>query len=133
MVASWIEKRDQLQAVAQMRFERTYLAGSSSGAYFVAALAARGDFVADGYGAMSGGAAPATNRLAELEPRPFYVGFGTHDTVGPAARGLAALLEKAGWPVKLAAHPLGHGAKEIYIDEAFAFWQTEAGALRKSP
>ena len=54
---------------------------------------------------------------------PFYIGFGSHDSVGRSARALADVLRGAGWPVRLAEHPVGHGAKEIYLDEAFAFWR----------
>jgi hypothetical protein len=29
----------------------------------------------------------------------------------------------AGWPVKVAIHPLPHGAREVYLDEALAFFR----------
>ena len=54
------------------------------------------------------------------------MGFGTGDTVGEKARALAEVLRAAGWPVRIAAHPVGHGAREIYLDEAFAFWREHA-------
>lgn len=126
LVEGFDAKRAKLEVLTGTRFERLYLAGSSSGAYFVAALALRGDLIADGYGAMSGGAASAHAKPAELAPKPFYIGYGLHDTVGPHAKALAEQLRRAGWPVKIAAHPLNHGAKEIYLDEAFAFWREAA-------
>ncbi|WP_437276810.1 hypothetical protein WME90_36990 [Sorangium sp. So ce375] len=52
-----------------------------------------------------------------------YIGFGAQDTVGGSARAPAGLLPGAGWPVRVAEHPFGHGAKEVYLDEAFAFWR----------
>ena len=52
-----------------------------------------------------------------------YVGFGTYDeTAKNGAKALASTTERAGWKTKLAEHPFGHGAKEVYLDEAFAFW-----------
>lgn len=126
LVAQIADKRRLLESALGWRFERTYLAGSSSGAYFVAALALHGDFAADGYGAMSGGAQTPSAELSQLPPRPFYIGFGTQDTVGPAARALGALLTRAGWPVKVAVHATGHGAREVYLDEAFPFWAQHA-------
>ncbi|WP_437829784.1 hypothetical protein [Sorangium sp. So ce1153] len=122
-VATFAEKRRKLEEIAGVRFSRVYVAGSSSGAFFAAALALRGGINADGFGAMSGGGGQATPELATLEPRPFYIGFGSHDAVGRSARGLAGVLRGAGWPVRVAEHPVGHGAKEIYLDEAFAFWR----------
>ncbi|WP_437956252.1 hypothetical protein WME76_33085 [Sorangium sp. So ce119] len=122
-VATFAEKRRKLEEIAGAPFSRVYVAGSSSGAFFAAALALRGGIVADGYGAMSGGGGQATPELATLEPRPFYIGFGAHDTVGRSARALADVLRGAGWPVRVAEHPVGHGAREIYLDEAFAFWR----------
>ncbi|WP_437997125.1 hypothetical protein WMF26_40555 [Sorangium sp. So ce185] len=122
-VATFAEKRRKLEEVAGVAFSRVYVAGSSSGAFFAAALALRGGIDADGFGAMSGGGGQATAELATLAPRPFYIGFGAHDSVGRSARALADVLRGAGWPVRVAEHPVGHGAKEVYLDEAFAFWR----------
>ena len=125
---------DKLSARLGTTFERTYLAGSSNGAYFVSALALRGDcdelgFPVDGYGAMSGGApgGRSAGALAGRAPHPVYVGFGTYDAeTKPGALALAKVFEGAHWPVRVAEHPFGHGAREVYLDEAFAFWETKA-------
>ena len=117
------EAREKLEDVAGVKFERVYVAGSSAGAYFAAAIALHGGMQADGFGAMSGGAGWKTEELSQLPPKPFYVGYGEHDSVGGSARALGKLLKDAGWPVKVASHPLGHGAREVYIDEAFEFWR----------
>jgi predicted esterase len=130
IVARWIAAKKKLEALAGRPFERTYLAGSSNGAYFLTALAVRAgalpaSFPIDGFGAMSGGAAGAgaPQLLAASPPRPFYVGFGAYDAESKAnARGLVAALEAARWPVRAAEHPFGHGANQAYLDEAFAFW-----------
>jgi predicted esterase len=131
IVARWAEAKAKLESLAGAPFERTYLAGSSNGAYFLAALATRGDllsaFPVDGFGAMSGGAAGAgaPGRLSRVAPRPFYVGFGSFDDETKAnARTLVAALRAADWPVRVAEHPLGHGANEVYLDEAVEFWGT---------
>lgn len=105
------------------KFERRYVAGSSSGAYFAALLALNGGMKADGFGFISGGAGHATKELATLPKTPVYVGFGKYDTVGGQARQLAGVFEHAGFPVRIAEHPVGHGAKEIYLDEALAFFR----------
>ncbi len=122
------EARRTLEDAVGARFSHVYLAGSSSGAYFVTLLALRGDFAADGYAALSGGSRVALNHSRKVEPRPFYVGYGKQDSVGPGARALAELLRDRGWPVRIAAHPVGHGAREVYLDEAFAFWAGERSA-----
>ena len=124
LVRSILERQQKLEALVGGAFTRRYVAGSSSGAYFASALALHGDIQADGFGAMSGGARAFGADPAKLEPRPFYIGYGTHDTVGPAAEALAALLRAARWPVLVRKHPLGHGAKEIYLVEAFPFWRS---------
>jgi predicted esterase len=126
LVARIAEKQQKLEQIAGTLFARRYVAGSSSGAYFTALLALHGGMAADGFGAMSGGAGSKTEELAGLAPKPFYVGYGTQDSVGPAARELAELLRGAGWPVRIAAHPLGHGAHQIYIDEALKFFGESA-------
>ncbi len=126
LVARITEKQQKLEQIAGAPFARRYVAGSSSGAYFTALLALHGGMAADGFGAMSGGAGSKTGELAGLAPKPFYVGYGTQDSVGPAARELAEVLRGAGWPVRIAAHPLGHGAHQIYIDEALKFFGESA-------
>lgn len=102
-------------------FAKTYLAGSSNGAYFAVNLALRDEIAIDGLGAMSGGA-PGT-AVARTKPIAVYVGFGSSDE--PSKNGglaLAKVTEAAGWKTKVAEHPFPHGAREIYIDEAFSFW-----------
>jgi len=116
-------KRAELEQLLAMRFERVYLAGSSSGAYFVASVLLHGHMPeVAGYAVLSGGSGYATPVLATLPASPVYVGFGQHDSVAGPARALGSELHKLGWPVKVAAHPTGHGAREIYLDEAFDFW-----------
>jgi predicted esterase len=122
-VARVTELRARLEAMTGARFERVWVAGSSSGAYYAAALALHGALPADGYGAMSGGSGGPTPELAALAPRPFYVGFGRGDSVGPKARALGDALRAAKWPVQVAEHDVPHGAREVYLDEAFAFWR----------
>jgi predicted esterase len=123
LVASFVDKRNKLEALAGTRFARFYLAGSSAGAYFAAALALKGKLEADAVAAISGGAWVEQNEVAKLAPLPFYVGYGRHDTVAGRAQALGARLLSAGWPVKVAIHPLPHGAREVYLDEALAFFR----------
>jgi predicted esterase len=131
LVAGFVEKRRKLEALIGRPFERFYVAGSSSGAYFVAALALNGVIAADGFGAMSGGAfhgSPSPNASIA----PFYVGYGTGDTVAKSAQLLANQLRQQGWPVDIAPHALPHGAAEIYLDEAIAFWRERGRAEKRS-
>lgn len=123
LVAEMNDKRRRLEALTGRPFQRVYLAGSSSGAYFVTALVARHALPVDGYGILSGAADAWDVDLTKLPPTPVYIGFGTYDTVGSAARALGARLAGAGFPVKVAAHPLPHGTAEIYLDEAFAHFR----------
>ena len=125
LVAGFVEKRRKLEALTGRPFEHLYVAGSSSGAYFAVALALNGGIAADGFGAMSGG---AYQKAASTSPTvvPFYVGYGTRDIVARSAQQLASRLRAEGWPVDLAAHPLPHGAAEVYLDEAIAFFRRSA-------
>jgi predicted esterase len=126
--------REALERLLGVSFERAYLAGSSSGAYFVASVLLHGGMPEiAGYGVLSGGSGYSTPMLATLPERPVYLGFGEYDSVAPPLRALAARLEAVGWPVKLAAHAEGHGAREIYLDEAFAFWSNSARSPAPEP
>jgi predicted esterase len=133
IVARWALLKKKLEDARGRRFERTYLAGSSNGAYFLSAIALRGDadelgFPIDGYGAMSGGAPGGlgARTLKGRASRAIYVGYGAYDAeTKPGALALAGVFESAHWPVRLAEHPFGHGAREVYLDEAFAFWAAQ--------
>ena len=118
----------QLQAHLGISFQSRYVAGSSSGAYFTALLALSGEMPASGYGILSGGAGTSTAELASLPKRPVYFGYGKHDSSAASASSLAKVFRAAGWPVLERAHPLPHGAREIYLDEAFAFWFKQSRA-----
>ncbi|MCU0685844.1 MAG: hypothetical protein MUF34_26985 [Polyangiaceae bacterium] len=126
LVASLAGARRRLEALTGVAFARVYVAGSSAGAYFVSELALHGGLPADGFAAVSGGAARPTAEFAALPPAPFYVGYGTYDPAAASARALGAQLRHAGWPVRVATHPVPHGAHEVYLDEAFAFWRQTA-------
>jgi predicted esterase len=123
LVASLLKRQEKLEALVGRAFQRRYVAGSSAGAYFVSALALHGDIEAAGFGAMSGGARAFGAKPEALSPVPFYIGYGKWDPVGAAAEGLATVLRAAKWPVHVRKHPLPHGAREVYLDEAFSFWR----------
>lgn len=127
MIAEWSAARAKLED-ALGPFDRVYLAGSSSGAYFIAALALGGAVEMNGYAAISGGSAGFVPDAGTVTKRPFYVGYGTEDATNGGPKALAAALAARGWPVRVAAHPVGHGAREVYLDEAFAFWNEAASS-----
>ena len=108
-----------LEAALRRPFERIYVAGSSSGAYFVTALALGGGFEADGWAALSGGARDVRTGGAK---RPFYVGYGAADPTNAGPKALGAFLKAEGWPVRVSEHPGGHGAREVYLVEALEHW-----------
>jgi len=122
LVERILAARRSLEALIGAPFERVYLGGSSAGAYFVAHLALRGDFPADGYAVLSGGSGRPAPHLAELDKRPLYVGYGDGDITGPRAEEVARQARAAGWKVQVAVHHTGHGSREVYLDEAFAFF-----------
>jgi predicted esterase len=129
MTSEWLDAKRKLEALIGAPFERTYLAGSSNGAYFVTTLAFSGGFPADGYGAMSGGGrgAKSARSIASVRRAPFYVGYGTFDDGKGDPIGLGALLAEAGWPYEIRAHAVGHGARGVYLDEALELWGSGGG------
>lgn len=139
IVAKIVDTKKKLEAAIGAPFDRTYLAGGSNGAYFVTALALRGDLDAfglhvDGIGVLSGGALGGRDAasLARLRALPTYIGHGTYDEpVKRDARALEAVLARAGWPVRVAPHALSHGTHVEYLYEAFDFWASADGVADK--
>lgn len=123
LVSELSDKRRRLEELTGRPFRRVYLAGSSSGAYFVTALVVGQALPVDGYGILSGAADRPDVDFTKLPRTPVYIGFGTYDAVGEEARALGARLTRAGFPVKVSAHPLSHGTAEVYLDEAFAHFR----------
>lgn len=120
----WLEKKKIIEAGLGQPFEKTFLAGSSNGAYFLTSLALKGDFVADGFAALSGGTKGGWSRwtLGHHQLRaPFYVGYGTADDSSADPESLGELLRDVRWPSKVAVHVCGHGAQPIYLEEAVPF------------
>jgi predicted esterase len=124
LVEEWKTERKALEDALGHPFKRVYLAGSSSGAYFLALLAFDGAVDFDGYAACSGGA-PGPGPSAKAVKRPFYVGWGEGDPTNAGPKALAAELKARGWPTIQAQHPTGHGAREVYLDEALTFFRNE--------
>jgi predicted esterase len=129
MTAEWLDEKSRLEALVGAPFERTYLAGSSNGAYFVTTLAFAGAFAADGYGAMSGGGRGSKSKrsIAAAPRAPFYVGYGSFDDGKVDPIGLGDLLAEADWPHEVRRHAVGHGARGVYLDEALEFWASGGG------
>lgn len=115
------ESKAKLEDALGAPFAKTYLAGSSNGAYFAVNLVLKGELEVDGLGAMSGGAPGAA--IQRQKPLAVYIGYGKHDEPSKSgALALAKAAEAVGWKTKVAEHPFPHGAREVYVDEAFAFW-----------
>ena len=124
LVGEFATAQKKLETLMGVTFSPVYLAGSSSGAYFVARLALHGGIQVDGFGVMSGGTGSETMELTRLAPKPVYIGYGKYDGhVRRAIPTLVDVLSRAHWPIRVAEHPVDHGAREVYLEEAFVFWR----------
>jgi predicted esterase len=129
LVGEFAAAQKKLEALLGVTFSPVYLAGSSSGAYFVARLALHGAIDVDGFGVMSGGTGMETMELTRLAPKPVYIGYGKYDGhVRRAIPTLVDVLSRAHWPIRVAEHPVDHGAREVYLEEAFSFWREHGTA-----
>jgi predicted esterase len=124
IIEEWNAERKKLEAALGHGFRRVYLAGSSSGAYFLALIAFAGGADFDGYAAASGGA-PGPGPSPQAVKKPFYVGYGLGDPTNDHPKALVDVLKAANWPMKVSAIQTGHGAREVYLDEALAFWRAK--------
>ncbi|MFO0737113.1 MAG: hypothetical protein U0270_14590 [Labilithrix sp.] len=120
LTEEWRTERKALEDALGHPFKRVYLAGSSSGAYFLTLLAFAGAVDFDGYIATSGGA-PGPGVSPKATRRPFYVGWGAGDPTNGGPKALIAHLKAQAWPAVGNEHQTGHGAREVYLDEALGF------------
>lgn len=138
LLQSWADARDVLEQRMGRRFERVFVMGFSSGAYYVSSLALRGRLPVDGYAAFAGGSAPfSRSMIAHVAPRvPIFVGYGLRDKAGSHdARGLVSALRSAHWKFReMAVRHAGHTITTSQFTTALAFLRAAAdGAKAAAP
>ena len=131
LVAEWTRAR----AAAEERhgtFERTFVFGFSSGAYYGASLALRNPIGADGYAIFAGGSGSkwkATNARSVTNRAPVFVAYGTKDPSRRDPQAFARLLKELDWPHRLDSAPVGHTVTHEQLRRAVEF--LTAPAARK--
>ncbi len=134
VVSEWMQAKQTLEARAGRPFDRVYVFGFSSGAYYGASLALRGRLEVDGYAVFAGGSAPdgAPRWAAHVRPRPpIYVGYGEKDaTAKRDTRRLANALRALHWPHRYVGHRnVGHSMTDSQIREALALFESRSPTL----
>jgi predicted esterase len=125
VIQEWMEARRILEERAGKKFDKVYVFGFSSGAYYASSLALRGRLPVDGYAVFAGGAAPYTKPMmshVRLRP-PIFVGYGLKDKSAlKDCRKLAAALRALRWKHKEMAVPrAGHTITDGELREAITF------------
>jgi poly(3-hydroxybutyrate) depolymerase len=123
LVAEWQTAR----AVAEERlgrFERTFVYGFSSGAYYAASLALRNRIGADGYAIFAGGSGSrwkAASARSVTHRAPVFVAYGTKDPSRRDPQAFAKLLKELDWPHRLDSARVGHTVTHDQLRRAFDY------------
>ncbi|MBI5532451.1 MAG: dienelactone hydrolase family protein [Deltaproteobacteria bacterium] len=125
VIAEWMEARRILEDRAGRKFDKVFVFGFSSGAYYASSLALRGRLPVDGYAVFAGGAAPYTRPMmshVRLRP-PIFVGYGLKDkSAVKDCKKLAAALRALRWKHREMAVPkAGHTITDAQLREAIGF------------
>jgi predicted esterase len=132
LVAEWAAAR----AVAEKRlgaFERTFVVGFSSGAYYAASLALRNPIGAQGFALFAGGSGSkwkASGAKSVTTRAPVFIGYGTKDPSRRDPQAYAKLLKELAWPHRLDSAPVGHTVTHAQLTRAFEY--LTGGAKPKS-
>jgi predicted esterase len=135
LVAEWTEAR----ASAEKRlgaFERTFVYGFSSGAYYAASLAVRNRIDADGYALFAGGSGSkwkAANARSVKHRAPVFVAYGTKDPSRRDPQAFAKLLKELDWPHRLDAARVGHTVTHEQLRRAFEYLTEPSRRSASSP
>jgi len=136
VLKSWADARTTLETRAGKKFDRVFVFGFSSGAYYASSLALRGKPVADGFAVFAGGGAPYSQAmLANVRHRPpVFVGYGLKDKSAiKDARKLAAALRAARWKHREMAVPkAGHTITTAEFREAIT-WLGKSASSAAAP
>ena len=117
-------------------FERTFVFGFSSGAYYTASLALRNRIGADGYAIFAGGSGSkwkATNASSVTNRAPVFVAYGTKDPSRRDPQAFARLLKELDWPHRLDSAPVGHTVTHEQLRRAVDYLTAPPKARSKSP
>jgi predicted esterase len=123
LVAEWAAAREAAEKRLG-RFERSFVFGFSSGAYYAASLALRNRVGADGYALFAGGSGSRwkASRARDVSKRaPVFVGYGTKDPSRRDPQAFARLLKELDWPYRLDAAPVGHTVTHDQLRHAFEY------------
>lgn len=128
LIDGWNAARAFLEQRNGKRYDKVFLMGFSSGAYFVSALALRGRVDFDGYAVFAGGAgglaAPDVARKA-----PVYVGVCAEDRqTANHSRSFGSALAARGWPHRVDEQPVGHMFGDVHVAHALAYLRGAANA-----
>lgn len=109
VVEGLTQMRDLLQRERGGSYDRTFVVGFSSGAYYAGSLALRGVLDVDGYVILAGGSPERVELPAGRERVPVFVGVSAADrTTASGARSLASELLGASWPSRVEEQNAGH-------------------------
>jgi predicted esterase len=123
LLAEWSAAR----ALAEKRlgaFDRTFVYGFSSGAYYAASLALRNPVGADGFALFAGGSGSkwkAMNAKNVTKRPPVFVAYGTKDPSRRDPQAFAKLLKELGWPHRLDSARVGHTVTHEQLRHAFEY------------
>jgi predicted esterase len=123
LVAEWARARDAAEK-SHGPFERTFVYGFSSGAYYAASLALRNPIDADGYALFAGGSGSrwkATNARSVEKRAPVFVAYGTKDPARRDPQAFAKLLKELAWPHRLDSARVGHTVTHEQLRRAFEY------------
>jgi predicted esterase len=126
LIDGWNEARAFLEKRNGRRYDKVFLMGFSSGAYFVSSLALRGRVDFDGYAVFAGGAgglaAPDVAHKA-----PVFVGVCAEDRqTASHSRGFGGALAARGWPHRVDEQPIGHMFGDVHVAHAIAYLRATA-------
>jgi predicted esterase len=113
-----IETRDKAP------FDDVFVVGFSNGAYYASSLALRGRLDVDGYGVLTGGAAPPDSIEAADKTKnrkPIFIGLATKDETAKKAGELMALLKKVNWPHEMLPRAVGHEFTDSQLEAALKY------------
>jgi predicted esterase len=123
LVAEWTAARSE----AEKRlgpFERAYVYGFSSGAYYTASLALRNRIDAQGYALFAGGSGSkwkASNARGVKDRARIFIAYGKKDASRRDPQAYAKLLKELDWPHRLDISNVGHTVTNEQLRHAFEY------------
>lgn len=126
ILANILASKKELEARAGKKFDETFVAGFSSGAYYGSSLALRSALDVDGFMFFAGGSGWVKPAEGGKRAPIFVAVSGADKQTAPHSRALGGTLAALGWPRRVEERDVGHAVDWGFMQRAIGWLRSQS-------